>query len=382
MFEKLSTRSKNLKPSAIRRFFAVPDDVVSLGIGEPDFDSPPSVIKASHAALDAGKTHYTANSGTAELRQLVSEDLEKRYGVRYNPDAEIIITVGGSEALYLAMASIVDPGDEVIILTPCFVSYQAMVELSGGICVEVPCKFENNFDLDIDAVKAAITPKTKAILFGFPCNPTGAVASREQLQELANLAVQQDIALVSDELYDQLIYGVEHVSVPSLPGAFDRTILIGGFSKNYAMTGFRIGFLAAPAAIMNSCYKIHQYLIMSAPTIAQYGAAAGIRESQADVIRMRDEYNRRRKFVVESLRAAGLPTVEPKGAFYVFPKIADTGLTSEAFALSLLDKFKVAVVPGNGFGAGGEGFVRISYATSYEKLEIAMERIHQFMKSL
>ncbi len=382
MFNSLSNRAKNIKPSAIRRFFAVPDDVISLGIGEPDFDSPECVQTAAIDALSSGKTHYTANSGLMELRQAVSDDLYARYNVRYDPNTEIIMTVGCSEALFLALAALIDPGDEVVVITPCFVSYQAAVQLASGISVEVACKFENDFDLDIEAVAAAITPKTKAILLGFPCNPTGAVASRQKLQELTDLAVKHNLALVTDELYDQLVYGVEHVCVPGLEGSFERTILVGGFSKNFAMTGFRIGFLAAPAPIMDGAYKIHQYLIMSAPTIAQYGALAAIQHGQDDVIRMRTEYDRRRHLVVDGLRSIGLDTVEPKGAFYVFPKISETGLSSEEFAVKLLEQKKVALIPGNGFGKGGEGFVRISYATAYEKIEQALDRIDDFVKKL
>lgn len=382
MFNNLSNRAKNIKPSAIRRFFAVPSDVISLGIGEPDFDSPDCVLQASMEALRTGKTHYTANSGLPELRQAISDDLFARYNVRYDPNTEIILTVGCSEALFLALASLIDPGDEVVVVTPCFVSYQAAVLLASGVSVEVACKFENEFDLDIDAVEAAITPKTKAILIGFPCNPTGAVASREKLQELIDLAVRYNLAIVTDELYDQLVYGVEHVCVPSLKGSFDRSVLVGGFSKNFAMTGFRIGYLAAPAVIMDGAYKIHQYLIMSAPTIAQYGALAAINDGQSDVVRMRTEYDRRRHLVVDGLRSIGLDTVEPKGAFYVFPRISGTGLTSEMFATQLLEKKKVALIPGSGFGKGGEGFVRISYATAYEKIEKALEMINDFVKSL
>ena len=382
MYNNLSNRAKTIKPSAIRKYFAVPDDVISLGIGEPDFDSPVCVIEAGVHALQSGKTHYTANSGLSELREAISDDLYRRYHVRYDPNSEIIATVGCSEALFLALAALIDPGDEVIVITPCFVAYQASVLLASGIVVEVPCKFENNFDLDIAAVEAAITPKTKAILLGFPCNPTGAVASREELQKLCDIAIAHNLAIVSDELYDQLVYGIEHVCVPSLNGGFERTMLVGGFSKNYAMTGFRIGYLVAPAPLMDGAYKIHQYLIMSAPTIAQYGALAAIEHGQEDAKRMHDEYDRRRHLVVNGLRSIGLPTVEPKGAFYVFPKISGTGLSSEDFANRLLEKEKVAVIPGNGFGAGGEGFVRISYATSYEKIEQALERMSRFVKSL
>lgn len=378
----LSSRVQAIQPSAIRRYFDVPKDVISLGIGEPDFDSPACVTEAAIASLRNGQTHYTANLGLIELRRAVSDDLYNRYGVRYDPENEIVITVGCSEALFLALSAVVNPGDEVIVITPCFVSYQASVLLASGIPVEVPCSIEHDFDVDLDAVEAAITPKTRGILLGFPCNPTGAVASREKLTKLTEIAVKHNLALFSDELYDQLVFDVEHVCVPSLEGAFERTFLVGGFSKSYAMTGFRIGYIVGPRHFINAAYKIHQYLIMSAPTIAQYGALAAIQHGAEDAARMRNEYNRRRKLLYTSLNELGLRTSEPKGAFYIFPQITSTGLSSEEFANRLVAEKKVAVIPGNGFGKGGEGFVRISYATSYEKIEIALERIQTFLKDL
>lgn len=379
----LSQRVVTLKPSGIRKFFdivATMDDVISLGIGEPDFSTPPTIISAGIRSLQNGETHYTSNAGRFALRQALSEHLFQRYGVTYDPASEIIITVGVSEALYLAMTALLNPGDEVIIPTPCFVAYQAEVSLAGGVAVELPTLAFDGFQVDPQRLEAAITPRTKAILLGFPNNPTGVVATREALMEIARIAEKHDLIVVSDELYDQLVYGVEHVCFPSLPGMFQRTILLGGFSKNYAMTGWRIGFAAAPAEILKGLLRVHQYTIMSAPTIAQDAALEAIRHGAADVERMRDEYNRRRILIVSGLNRLGLTTVEPHGAFYAFPNIAATGMDDETFAQKLLEEEKVAVVPGSAFGAGGAGFVRCSYATAYEKIEEALRRLERFMQ--
>lgn len=379
----LSQRVVTLKPSGIRKFFdivATMDDVISLGIGEPDFSTPPTIISAGIRSLQNGETHYTSNAGRFALRQALSEHLFQRYGVTYDPASEIIITVGVSEALYLAMTALLNPGDEVIIPTPCFVAYQAEVILAGGVAVELPTLASDGFQVDPQRLEAAITPRTKAILLGFPNNPTGVVATREALMEIARIAEKHDLIVVSDELYDQLVYGVEHVCFPSLLGMFQRTILLGGFSKNYAMTGWRIGFAAAPAEILKGLLRVHQYTIMSAPTIAQDAALEAIRHGAADVERMRDEYNRRRILIVSGLNRLGLTTVEPHGAFYAFPNIAATGMDDETFAQKLLEEEKVAVVPGSAFGAGGAGFVRCSYATAYEKIEEALRRLERFMQ--
>lgn len=381
----LSQKVVNLKPSGIRKFFdiaATMKDVISLGIGEPDFTTPERILEAGIRSLQRGETHYTSNAGLSELRQTIAGHLEKLYGVRYDPDGEIIITVGGSEALYLAFTALIDPGDEVIILTPCFVSYQAGVYLAGGVPVEVPCRMENNFDLDPQEVRAAVTPRTKAILIGYPNNPTGAVASRERLMELVKIAEEHDLMLISDEIYDRLVYGVPHVCVPALPGARERTILIGAFSKDYAMTGWRIGYCAGPKEIMQGLVRVHQYTIMCAPTTAQAAAITALRECEEDVMEMREEYDRRRKLIVSGLNRIGLPTFEPRGAFYAFPKVSVTGLDDDTFANRLLQEEHVAVVPGNAFGAGGEGFVRCSYATAYEKIEEALRRIEKFVSRL
>ncbi len=379
MWNKFSKRVSNLKPSAIRKYFAIPADAITLGIGEPDFTTPSKALTAAIHSLEAEETHYTANSGFIELREAISDYLFDLYGIRYDAVNEIIATVGASEALFLAASTVLDPGDEMIVVTPCFVSYQACVRLAGGIPVEVECSLDNNFDMDVSKVEAAVTEKTKGILIGFPSNPTGAVASRETLQKLCDIAVKYDLCVIADEIYGRLVYGHEHVCFASLEGAFDRCMVVNGLSKSHAMTGLRIGYLAAPEYLLNQAYKIHQYLIMSAPTTAQRAAAVALRECEADVKNMLAEYDRRRKMLIPRLNALGLTTFEPKGAFYAFPQITSTGLTSEQFANLLLEEEKVAVVPGSGFGKGGEGFIRISYATSYEKIEKALEKIEHFV---
>lgn len=379
----LAKHVAGLKPSGIRKFFdivATMDDVISLGIGEPDFTTPEPILRAGIRSLQSGETHYTSNAGRFELRQALIEHLNRSYGVSYDPATEIIITVGVSEALYLAMTSLLNPGEEVIIPTPCFVSYQAEVILAGGMPVEVATHMEDGFQLRPEALEAAITPRTKAILIGYPNNPTGAVATREALLEVARIAEKHDLVVVSDELYDQLVYGVPQVCFPSLPGMWERTILLGGFSKNYAMTGWRIGFAAGPADIIMGLLLVHQYTIMSAPTTAQDAAMEAIQNGRPYVEEMRDEYNRRRELIVDGLNQLGLPTFEPHGAFYAFPKVAVTGMDDETFSQKLLDEERVAVVPGSSFGPGGEGFVRCSYSTAYEKIEEALRRMDRFMR--
>lgn len=379
----LNRRVAGLKPSGIRKFFdivATMHDVISLGIGEPDFTTPEPILQAGIRSLQTGETHYTSNAGIMELRQEISAHLDSLYGVRYDPAYEIIITVGVSEALYLAMTAILEPGDEVIVPTPCFVSYQAEVILAGGVPVELPCYVEDQFQLRPADIAAAITPRTKAIFFGYPNNPTGAVASQEVLLEVARLAEQHDLIVISDEIYDQLVYGVPHVCFATLPGMKERTITLGGFSKDYAMTGWRIGYAAGPAGIIKGLVRIHQYTIMSAPTIAQHAALEALRHGAPFVEQMRSEYNRRRELIVGGLNQLGLSTFEPRGAFYAFPSIAASGMDDETFAQKLLEEERVAVVPGSSFGAGGEGFVRCSYATAYEKIEEALRRMEKFMR--
>jgi aminotransferase len=381
----ISQRVATLRPSGIRKFFdiaATMKDVISLGIGEPDFTTPECIIDAGVRALQNGETHYTSNAGIFELRATLAKHLEKLYGVHYDPATEIIITVGCSEALDLVGTALLDSGDQMIIPTPCFVSYQPCAILAGGEVVEVPSSMEDNFELDLQAVEQAITPRTKAILVSYPSNPTGAVASRETLTGLVQLAEKHDIIIISDEIYDQLVYGVEHVCVPALPGGRERTVLLGGFSKDYAMTGWRIGYACGPAEIIQAMVKIHQYTIMTAPTMAQLGALQALLSCEEDVIEMREEYNRRRKLIVSGLNEIGLPTFEPHGAFYAFPKVSVTGLDDETFAQRLLTEENVAVVPGSSFGPGGEGFCRASYATAYDKIEIALERMRKFVNRL
>ena len=357
-------------------------DVISLGIGEPDFTTPEPILKAGIHALEHGETHYTSNAGILPLRKELAAHLQELYGVSYDPETEIIITVGGSEALNLASIALLDPGDEVIIPTPCFVSYQAAVISAGGVAVEIPCKMENNFDLDPEDIRKAITPHTKAILLGFPNNPTGAVAAREKLLEIAKIAEENDLVVMSDEIYDRLVYGVKHVCFPTLPNMQNRTLLLGGFSKDYAMTGWRIGYACGPREIIKGLLGVHQYMVMCASTMSQYAALEALRHGEPYVQQMVAEYDRRRKLLVSGLNQIGIPTVDPKGAFYTFPHVAVTGLDDETFCNRLLQEERVAVVPGSAFGLGGEGFGRACYATGYDQLEEALERIERFVKKI
>lgn len=371
-----------VSPSGIRRFFdiaATMDDVISLGIGEPDFVTPKPILDAGIRSLQDGKTHYTSNSGMIELREAISRHLNQLYSLSYNPDDEILITVGVSEALYLALTAVLDPGDEVIVPTPSFVSYQPEVVFAGGVPVALPTRIENEFQVLAQDVEPLITTKTKALLIGYPNNPTGAVMTKENLQALADLAERHDLLVISDEIYDRLVYGDhKHVCFASLSGMFYRTITLGGFSKNYAMTGWRIGYAAAPPEILGAMCKVHQYTIMSAPTMSQIAAIEAIESADDHVLEMVAEYDRRRRLIVTGLNELGLTTFEPYGAFYAFPSISASGMDDETFAETLLAEEKVAVVPGNAFGADGQ-FVRCSYATEYEKIEEALERIRKFM---
>lgn len=379
----LAERVRAVPPSGIRKFFdilATMDDVISLGVGEPDFDTPRQIVEAGVESLREGRTHYTSNYGTFELRRALAEHLEARYGVRYDPARELLITVGASEAVDLALRATCDPGDEVILHEPSYVAYVPAIVFAGGRAVHVATRFEDDFALDPAAVEAAITPRTKALFLGYPCNPTGAVLPPEVQDELARIAERHDLLVYSDEIYDRLAYGsYTHRAFSSLPGMRDRTILMGGFSKAYAMTGWRVGWLAAPAGILEGIVKVHQYGIMSAPTVAQDAALIAIREGEPEVERMRAEYDRRRRMFVDGLNAIGLETFEPRGAFYAFPKITSTGLDAESFAQRLLEEERVAVIPGNAFGPSGEGHVRACYATSYEQLEAALARIGRFV---
>ncbi len=384
---KVARRMAAIRPSGLRKFFdiiASRPEVISLGIGQPDFPTPTVIANAGMAAIADGRTAYTANAGLIELRQALSAHLERLYGVRYDPEKEIVLTVGVSEALFLALAALVNPGEEVLLPTPCFVSYPAMVTLAGGVPVEVPLRAEDGFQPNPEVLARHLTPRTKAILINYPHNPTGMAARREAMEALNRFAAEHDLIVISDEIYDQLVYGTEHVCFPTLDGAWERTVLLGGFSKDYAMTGWRLGYAAAPAPILQALLRIHQHLIMAAPTMAQYAALAALQDPQAAeaVAAMRAEYDRRRRLIVEGLNAMGLTTVEPQGAFYVFPDIRSTGLDDETFAWRLLEEEEVAVVPGSAFGPGGEGFIRCSYATAYEKIEVALERIARFVQKV
>jgi aminotransferase len=382
----LARRVREVPPSGIRRFFdiaATMKDVISLGIGEPDFDTPADIVEAGVSSLRAGRTHYTSNYGTRELRQRLSDHLAARYGVRYDPDREIIVTVGASEAVDIAVRATVDPGDEVVLHEPSYVAYTPAIMFAGGVPKFVPTRIEDDFALDPDAVEAAIGPRTRAIFLGYPCNPTGAVLPDDVADRIAEIAVRHDLLVYSDEIYDRLVYGGHrHRAMSSLPGMRERTILMGGFSKAYAMTGWRVGWLCAPAELIEGIVKVHQYAIMSAPTTAQDAAVHALAHGEEHVIRMHAEYDRRRRIIVDGFNAMDLTTFEPRGAFYAFPRITSTGLDSETFAMRLLEEEKVAVVPGNAFGPSGEGHVRACYATSEENIREAIRRIGRFVNGL
>ena len=385
--ERLSERIRSVPPSGIRRFFeiaATMDDVISLGIGEPDFVSPRPVIEAGIQALRDGRTNYTSNAGLKELREEIAQYLMGSYGVSYDVDSEILVTVGVSEAMQCTMLALLDPGDEILIPEPCFVSYGPTARFAGADVVSVPTSVEHNFQVTAADIEERITPKTKALFLGYPNNPTGAVLRRDTLEEIAKVVIEHDLVVISDEIYDQLIYGTAHerghVCLPSIEGLRQRTVLLGGFSKNYAMTGWRIGYACAPEEILNGLYKAHQYMVMSAPTMGQVGAVAAMQEAQDAVEEMRQAYDERRRYIVDGLNDAGLPTFEPEGAFYCFPDIRSTGLTSEDFAQELLHDQKVACVPGDAFGPSGAGYIRCSYATGLEDIKVAVDRIRTFAK--
>lgn len=370
--------------SGIRRFFdiaATMKDVISLGIGEPDFVTPPHISQAGIDSIVHGETHYTSNSGLFQLRQALSDKLQALYGVRYDPETELLITVGVSEALQIAMMAVLDPGDEVLVVEPCFVAYKPSVTLAGGVPVVVPTFVENNFQVTAEELERFITPRTKMIFIGYPNNPTGAVMTRQRLQEIADLADKHNLLVLSDELYDRLVYGIEHVCFASLPNMRERTILLGGWSKNYAMTGWRLGYVAADPELQAAIRKVHQYVIMSAPTMAQYAGLDALLNGEPDVAEMVREYDQRRQTMVAGLNTIGLPTFEPRGAFYVFPDIRSTGLGSQDFSERLLLQEHVAAVPGDAFGESGAGYVRMAYANSMANLEEALTRIERFVRN-
>lgn len=381
---RIARRMERVPASGIRRFFDIAaqmPDVLSLGVGEPDFVTPAPIRAAGIRSLEEGRTGYTSNSGLLELRVALADHLYAHYGVRYDPETELLITVGVSEALQIAAIATLNPDDEVIIPEPCFVAYPAAVVFADAVPVFVPTTVEDSFQVDPERVAAAITPRTRAILIGYPNNPTGAVMPRERLAAIAALAERHDLLVLSDEIYDRLVYGVQHTCFAALPGARERTILLGGFSKAYAMTGWRLGWMAAPADIVAAARKVHQYAIMSAPTVAQYAGIEALRNGESFVTDMVAEYDRRRRAIFAGLNAIGLPTFEPQGAFYVFPQVANLGMSSEVFAERLLREQQVAVIPGDTFGPSGAGFVRACYAASMEKIEAALERIERFVRA-
>ncbi len=382
--EVLSQRVRQVKPSGIRRFFDIINtmpDVISLGVGEPDFVTPEHIRQAGIRSIELGHTRYTSNYGILELREEIATMLHRRYELAYDPKTEILVTVGVSEGVDLAMRTLVDPGDEVISPDPGYVAYEADIIFAGGVPVPVPTYAKYDFGVRASEVAAAITPRTKIILIGNPNNPTGAVVPRVELEGIAKLAIEHDLIVAIDEVYSRLVYDTEHVSIAAMPGMRERTVLLDGFSKAYAMTGWRIGYVAAPASILEAMLKVHQYTIMCAGTSPQEAALEALRNGEADVQMMHDDYDRRRRMFVAGLNRIGLPCSEPRGAFYAFPYIGDTGLTDDEFVEKLLFEEKVAVVPGSSFGAAGVGYVRCAYCTAYDQLEEALARMERFLKN-
>ncbi len=384
-YEKiLSGTIQSIKPSGIRKFFDLLNnmsDVTALTVGEPDFVTPWHIRQAGIESLEKGKTYYTSNAGLVSLREEIAAYLNRRFNLTYDPVKEVVVTVGGSEAIDLTMRALIEPGDEVIIPQPSFVCYGPICEMAHGVPVYIPTKEENHFKLTAEELKAAITPKTKLVVLPFPGNPTGAIMTREDLEPIAEVLRGTNILVLSDEIYGELTYGRTHVSPASLPGMWERTIVASGFSKTYAMTGWRMGYLTAPAPIAKQLLKIHQYAIMCAPTTSQFAAIEALKNGDADIEMMRSEYNRRRRYLVNGLHALGINCFNPEGSFYVFPNISKFGMTSEAFCEKLLYDYKLALVPGTAFGDCGEGFVRISYAYSVEHISQALDRLEMFIKN-
>lgn len=381
----LSKRIQMVRPSGIRKFFDLLEemkDAISLGVGEPDFVTPWHIRDAGIYSLEKGFTHYTANAGMSDLRKEVSAYMNRRFDLQYPYSSQVLITVGGSEAIDAAFRVLVDPGDEVIIPVPSFVCYGPLVSMCSGVPVFLELKAEDEFRLTPEKLRSAITPKTKALVLPFPCNPTGGIMGQEDLQAIAELLRGTDIMVVSDEIYAELTYGQHHVSMANIPDMYDRTVVIGGFSKSHAMTGWRMGYACAPAPIIQQMTKMHQFSIMCSPTTSQYAAIEAMKNGDRDVEHMRDEYDGRRRYLLEGLRRIGLPCFEPKGAFYMFPDIRGTGLTSDEFCERFLVEEHVAVISGSAFGPGGEGFVRCCYATSMKDLAEALTRMERFLKNL
>ena len=385
MRNPLSEKITTIQPSGIRKFFDIAStmkDAISLGVGEPDFDTPWSIREEGITSLEKGRTYYTSNSGLMELREEICKYLNRKYQLEYDAAGETIITVGGSEAIDLAFRAMLDPGDEVIIPQPSYVSYHPCAVLADAVPVVINLKEENDFRLTAEELRAAITPKTKLLVLPFPNNPTGAVLTMKELKAIAEVVIEKDIFVLSDEIYSELTYGSKHCSIAQIEGMRDRTILINGFSKAFAMTGWRLGYACGPEIILKQMLKIHQFAIMCAPTTSQYAAIEALKNCDADVEHMVNEYDMRRKFMLNRLRGMGLKCFEPFGAFYIFPNIAKFGMSSEDFAMKFLNEYKVAVVPGTAFGTSGEGFLRMSYASSMENLRIAMGRLEKFIKTL
>ena len=387
MRNPLSKTIVEIKPSGIRKYFDIVSemndpDVISLGVGEPDFETPWHIRDEGIYSLEKGRTFYTANAGLLELREEINRYLNRRFDLNYDPKSGILVTVGGSEAIDIALRAMVDPGDEVIIPQPSYVSYEPCAVLAGATPVIIELKNENQFRLTAAELEAAITDKTKVLILPFPNNPTVAIMERRDLEEIAKVIEKHDIFVLSDEIYSELCYTENHVSIANIPGMWERTILINGFSKSYAMTGWRLGYACGPVQIIEQMYKIHQFCIMCAPTTSQYAAIDALKNGDADVQMMRDSYNQRRRYLVNAFREMGLECFEPFGAFYMFPCVKQFGMTSDEFASRLLHEEKLAVVPGNAFGDSGEGFLRISYAYSLEKLKVAMGRLGHFVERL
>ena len=380
--ELLAPAAKAMRPSGIRKFFDLAADMphcISLGVGEPDFKTPWSVRDAGIRSLELGRTKYTANSGLKELRGEICNYLQRRFDLHYKEE-NILVTVGGSEAIDLTIRAVVQPGDEVIIPEPCFVCYEPITQLTGGVPVHIATRAEDQFRLTADQLRAAITPRTKLLIFPYPNNPTGAVMSAAEMEEIAAILRETNVLVLSDEIYSELTYGLDrHVSIASLPGMAERTIVVNGFSKTYAMTGWRLGYACGPAPIIKIMTKIHQSAIMSAPTTSQYAAITALKDCDGEIERMRNEYNMRRRLVVKSFNDMGLSCFEPRGAFYAFPCIKSSGMSSEEFCTKLLEQKHVAIIPGNAFGASGEGYARVSYAYSVEHLMEAIRRIREFL---
>ena len=381
----LSKTVVDMKPSGIRKFFDIAntmDGVISLGVGEPDFRTPWQIRNAGIKSLERGFTRYTANRGLDELRRELSSYVERKYSAKYNGDGDILITVGGSEAIDAAIRAVVEPGDEVIIPQPSYVCYEPITRLAGGVPVIINVKAENDFKVTPDELRAAISERTKALILPYPCNPTGAIMERRDIEALEEVLRDTNIVVISDEIYSELTFGTSHVSVPSVKGMYERTLLINGFSKNFSMTGWRLGYVCGPSEIMSEITKIHQYAIMCAPSTSQYAAIEALRSCEEDVERMREEYDDRRRIIVKGFNDLGLECREPKGAFYAFPSIKSTGLSSDEFCERLLYSKKVAIVPGTAFGESGEGFVRASYCYSVSHIREALKRIGEFLEEL